>query len=87
MRIKSRAFLVPLLVWAMAIGCAPAYHRYSGGHVCCKYCALPPLPYSQYRSCVCHSRAASKYLDTPSPTVDEQRSDAADSGGEPDGRS
>jgi len=61
---------VPRLFFAYAFGllllvdsgCAPAYHEYSSCCINCRYCALPPLPYTHYKGCVCHSCAASKHL-------------------------
>lgn len=53
--------LAPLQITA-ALGCAPAYHCYSGCYVNCKYCPPPPLPYSSYSDCACHSRPAEPYL-------------------------
>jgi hypothetical protein len=52
-------------------GCAPAYHDYSECGVNCRYCAPPPLPYTHYDGCVCHSCAASKYLEVTPPLADE----------------
>lgn len=43
----------------LAVGCATAYHSYSGCYVDCQYCAPPPLPYVHYDGCDCHSCAAS----------------------------
>ena len=56
-------FLLVISVLAGPIGCAPAYHRYSGCQVDCRYCAPPPLPYLHYPNCVCHSCAVEPYLD------------------------
>jgi len=58
------------LVMALGVGCAPAYHSYSGCYVDCKYCAPPPLPYVHYEGCVCHSCAASTYLTLHSVSVE-----------------
>lgn len=55
--------LTPLLM-TLTASCAPAYHCYSGCHVTCQYCPPPPLPYTHYEGCVCHSCAASRYLST-----------------------
>ena len=54
--------LIALLTVAMTVGCAPAYHSYSGCYVDCHYCPPPPMPYAHYRECVCHSCAAQPYL-------------------------
>ena len=62
--------LAPLAM-GLAVGCASAYHSYSGCYVDCQYCAPPPLPYTHYEGCVCHSCAASKYLSLQPPLVDE----------------
>ena len=72
-----------LVVATLLCGCAPAYHSYSGCCVDCKYCPPPPLPYTQYDECVCHSCAAAPYIhgfvpsesvpDDPSSEVDEDR--------------
>lgn len=66
---KSRSVrlrLFGMIVLIFVGGCAPAYHSYSGCRVNCKYCPLCPLPYCQYKECVCHSCAASKYMVTSS---------------------
>lgn len=68
--LKTLAYLVTSLLMTLAAGCAPAYHSYSGCCVDCKYCAPPPLPYTHYEGCVCHSCAASKYLTAQSTAVD-----------------
>jgi hypothetical protein len=54
-------WLAPLAL-ALAAGCAPTYHSYSGCKVGCQYCAPPPLPFAHYDGCVCHSCAVSGYL-------------------------
>ncbi len=63
-------------------GCAPAYHDYSGCYIDCHYCPLPPLPYEQYKDCVCHSCAASRHLAIQPPTagVDENSPESYESG-------
>ncbi|MCA9246189.1 MAG: hypothetical protein KDA42_03710 [Planctomycetales bacterium] len=62
MRAKRRIpRLVLLFVLLLVTGCASAYHDYAGCHVPCRYCSLPPLPYTQY-GCACHCCAASAYL-------------------------
>ncbi len=53
----------------LAAGCAPAYHSYSGCYIDCNYCVPPPLPYTHYEDCVCHSCAASPYLSLESQSV------------------
>jgi hypothetical protein len=58
------------LTLTLAMGCAPAYHCYSGCHVNCQYCPPPPLPYTSYSGCACHSCAASKYLSVLPTTVE-----------------
>lgn len=58
------------LTVAAFVGCAPAYHSYSGCYVDCKYCPPPPLPYRLYDGCVCHSCAAAKYLSVQSPPIE-----------------
>ncbi len=50
-------------------GCAPAYHSYSGCTVDCKYCVPPPLAYTHYSDCVCHSCAASRHLNPSQPLI------------------
>jgi hypothetical protein len=45
-------------------GCASTYHDYSGSQVDCQYCDPPPLPYTCYDNCVCHSRQVSGYLES-----------------------
>lgn len=69
--VKTLASLVASLLMTLAAGCAPAYHSYSGCQVDCKYCAPPPLPYTRYDGCVCHSCAASKYLSVEPSPIDE----------------
>jgi hypothetical protein len=60
-----------LVAFTSTSGCAPAYHHYSECHVNCRYCAPPALPYMHYDGCVCHSCAASKYLEeVPAMEVD-----------------
>jgi len=64
-------WLSPLALVCM-IGCASAYHSYSGCSVPCKYCVPAPLPYAQYDERVCHSDAAEPYLaGNASPVVTE----------------
>ena len=58
---KLVRWLSPLAFVCM-IGCASAYHSYSGCRVPCKYCVPAPLPYAQYDERVCHSDAAEPYL-------------------------
>jgi len=60
----ARKFMTRLgvLTLTLAMGCASAYHCYSGCRVNCRYCPPPPLPYTGYPGCVCHSCAASRYL-------------------------
>ena len=63
MKIANKlARLFGLTAIAISLGCASAYHDYSECRVNCRYCAPPPLPYSHYDECVCHSCAASEYL-------------------------
>lgn len=69
--------LAPIAM-SLVVGCAPAYHRYSGNHVHCHYCQPPPLPYARYNKCVCHSRAAQPYLHAATAA-----SEQADSGARP----
>jgi len=60
--IKASLRLLAPLVITLAVGCAPAYRSYSGCYVDCKYCALPPLPYTHYDGGACHSYPASTHL-------------------------
>ncbi len=76
---KRLAALAPLLM-TLAAGCAPAYRCYSDCRVPCKYCASPPLPYTQYDGCVCHSCVSAKYLNAPSST--DHAIDDTDQGGD-----
>ena len=62
MNAKTLIRVVALIVLASGIGCAPAYHRYSGCNADCQYCAPPPLPYTHYDGCACHACAAEPYL-------------------------
>lgn len=66
---SSWARLTGLLLITLTMGCASAYHDYSDCRVNCRYCAPPPLPYSHYDECVCHSNAASQYLTASLPAV------------------
>ena len=71
MKAMSAARWLALVAIVLIGGCAPAYHSYSGCYVDCKYCAPPPLPYTHYEGCVCHSCAASKYLSLqPQPVLE-----------------
>jgi len=63
-------FLGPAAM-VIATGCAPAYFDYSGCQINCRYCPPPPLPYTCYPDCVCHSCAASKYLSVSPPATGE----------------
>ncbi|HAH47845.1 hypothetical protein [Gimesia sp.] len=47
----------------MMTGCASTYHSYSGCQVDCQYCDPPPLSYTCYENCVCHSSQVSGYLE------------------------
>jgi len=58
---KLLCALMPVIM-PVVLGCAPAYHSYSGCYVDCQYCPPPPLPYTHYDECVCHSCAAQPYL-------------------------
>ncbi len=49
------------LLLSLCAGCT-THQRYYGCHVPCKYCAPPPLPYTEYKGCPCHSCAAEKIL-------------------------
>jgi hypothetical protein len=68
---KLQIRCLALLLMTLAVGCATAYHGYSGCYVDCQYCAPPPLPYTHYDGCVCHSCAASPYLNKWSPSVNQ----------------
>lgn len=59
---KSLLRSLAVLAMVVASGCAPAYHSYKGCHVDCRYCPPPPLAYTHYEGCVCHTCAASPYL-------------------------
>ncbi len=67
---KSLSGLLAVLV-VVITGCAPAYHCYQTCNVDCGYCPPPPLPYTQYDGCVCHSCAVSSYLSKWSPPANE----------------
>jgi hypothetical protein len=54
-------FVAPLLM-SLVLGCARAYHSYSGCHFDCTYCPPPPLPYLHYEGCVCHACAVQRHL-------------------------
>jgi len=59
---KNATNYICLVLATLLCGCAPAYHSYSGRYVDCKYCPPPPLPYTQYDECVCHSCAAAPHV-------------------------
>ena len=61
---KSQRRLLLAAILLLVIGCAPAYHSYSGCRVNCRYCTPCPLEYSHYCDGQCHSRVASKHLTT-----------------------
>ena len=72
MMINAKSCIRRLAAMALAAGCAPTYHSYSGCFVDCRYCAPPALPSTRYEGCVCHSDAASKYLSLePQPAVED----------------
>lgn len=77
---KHPRFVSPWLLsvaMTVAAGCAPAYHEYSGCCVDCGYCPPPPLPYTQYDECVCHSCAVSNYLTAaPQPVAEDAPGEA-----------
>lgn len=65
-RADGQSWLALVLICGTALlGCAPGYRCYRGCHVDCRYCPPPPLPYSLYGECVCHSRPARPYLEEP----------------------
>lgn len=62
-----------------ASGCARACHDSQHYCVDCRYCPPPPLPYTYYNECACHSCAASKHLTIqPSPKDDERGLNASE---------
>jgi hypothetical protein len=67
-----------LLLTTLVAGCATAYHCYSGCRIDCRYCPPPPLPYSDYAGCACHSRAVSRYLTVPAQSIQLQTDDEID---------
>jgi len=72
MKITAKlARLFGVVAIASTLGCASAYRDYSECYVNCRYCAPPPLPYTHYDQCVCHSCAASKYLSNTVPPAAE----------------
>lgn len=77
----SRWGRLGLLTLPLLAGCASAYHSYSGACVPCRYYAPPPLLYTPYGECVCHSSAATPYLGASAqpvePTTDGVNSDEA----------
>lgn len=78
---RGSVALLASLITMLGTGCAPAYRSYSGCYVDCQYCVPPPLPYSHYAECVCHSCAATKYLSTVAPTPMNVEADGLDGGG------
>lgn len=61
------AWLLAPAATALLLGCAPAYHSYSGCYVDCHYCPSPPLPYAHYDQCVCHPCVVQSYLHVDAP--------------------
>jgi hypothetical protein len=57
--------VIAIVIGSLTVGCAPAYHSYAGCTIDCQYCVPPPLAYTHYAGCVCHSCAASKHLNQP----------------------
>jgi hypothetical protein len=55
----------------LAMGCAPAYHSYSGCYVNCHYCPPPPVAYTCYEASVCHSCVAQPYLHVDSGAAEQ----------------
>ncbi len=72
MHFRSLPRLIGSLLAIFAIGCAPAYHDYTGCRVDCRYCVPPPLPYAHYPDCVCHACAVRPYLADPPHLDDEE---------------
>ncbi len=60
--INVRLRLITAACVLLVVGCAPAYHSYSGCRINCRYCPPSPLAYPQYCEGQCHSCAASEYL-------------------------
>lgn len=67
---KTLMRFLSLLIITVTAGCASASHSYSGGCVNCRYCAPPPLAYTHYDGCACHSVVASNYLSIPPQPVE-----------------
>ena len=64
MNIAQKWMRWPATLGAIVLsGCASTYHSYSGCDVDCQYCEPPPLPYTSYDNCVCHSSQVSSYLE------------------------
>jgi hypothetical protein len=63
MRGKSRFWLPgAVVVLAMYLGCASAYHSYpSGSCIPYGYCPEPPLPYATYESAHCPTSVGSEW--------------------------
>lgn len=69
--VKTCMRLLALPTMVLSMGCAPAYHSYSDCTVPCNYGAPPPLPYTHYDDCVCHSHAASVYVAGQSQSLEQ----------------
>ncbi len=61
-KVTIKRCLLGSLALLFCLGCAPAYHSYSGCRVPCKYCVPAPLPHTHYPGCACHSCAAERHL-------------------------
>jgi hypothetical protein len=82
MNLTTLKRILLLLTVIVTTGCASAYRSYSGCCVNCRYCAPPPLAYTPYDGCACHSAAASNYLSVlpqhVEPTTDGGKNDERD---------
>ncbi len=70
---KKRMGWLATLAMLLVTGCAPAYRSYSGCNIDCQYCEPPPLPFTHYEGCVCHSQSVSSYLELQPQLVEEGR--------------
>jgi len=57
--------LLGLLLMVSSIGCASAYHTYSGCNIRYQYCAPSPLPHASYPGDHCPTPAAGLYASDP----------------------
>ncbi|WP_339736087.1 hypothetical protein [uncultured Gimesia sp.] len=72
---KKQMRWIATLAVLLVTGCAPAYRTYSGCNIDCQYCEPPPLPYTYYEGCACHSQSVSNYIEYQPQLVEVKRRD------------